>query len=180
MQSMQRTCEPPWQRRSPPPRRKSRHSGSRMGARKLAKLLSTPFMEAWGWKAWSPRRPCSTLRRASGLQYPLLDYVHIIDQVPRVHNPWMPGTVTKSTRRRGAPSWRSFLASAHRGGSHWGASAWAFRRVGQQGGAAQPRCHPAEQPPLQCAPHDPVCVCHCSPQLWEQVCQGVRAGSDFI
>merc|ERR1712158_170695 len=48
--------------------------------------------------------------------------------------------------------------------------------VGQEGGVAQPRGHPAEQPPLQCSPHDPVCLCHCSPQLREQVCKGLRAG----
>merc|ERR1712158_172860 len=41
---------------------------------------------------------------------------------------------------------------------------------------AEQVCHPAEQPPLQCSPHDPVCLCHCSPQLREQVCKGLRAG----
>ena len=111
----------------------------------------------------------SVLDTEEGIRSTVSSLFHMIltfiNQVPWLHNPRVPGAVTKGTRRRGASSRGSLLASAHWRGPHRGAGARALRGVGQQGRAAQPRGHPAEQPPLQRPPHDPVCLRHCCPQL---------------
>ena len=65
----------------------------------------------------------SVLDTEEGIRCAMSSLVHdfdinIIEQVPWLHNPRVPGAVTKGTRRRGASSRGSLLASAHRGSPH--------------------------------------------------------------